>query len=195
MTTNILPIDIYIQYQNASNFANLLRGITDYLTIPITEFYSDFFDLRTCTTQGIDNWGRILNQSRVIQYFDFTDIFGFDLGLPPPEPHEYPQNYNHGNFFSFGGSSTSLDDTAYRALLQFTYFNQTIDCSVGACVSVVNYYVRQSNPNNKCVLTESNMSFNYAFNYQLQGWEIVLFTYTKILPTPAGIPYTVTWIN
>lgn len=193
-TPNILPVDVYVQYQNAPKFNQLLRELTDYLTIPIDQFYSEFFNLATCTTQGLNNWGRILNQPRSVEYYDYDYIMGFDTGITPsPLGTGYPQNFDNGNFFSFEGSSSDLDDATYRALLQLTYFRYVIDCTVGACARVMTYYAQLSDPANKCAIIDGDKIFTYAFNYTLSGWEIVLFQQLKLLPRPAGIDYIVTW--
>jgi len=194
-TQNFLPVEMYVQYQNAPNFKKLLRQLTDYITIPIDQFFTAYFDLTTCTTQGLDNWGKILNRTRQVNYYNYSKVFGFDNGVTPIPPDTgYPQNFQHGNFFSLTGSGLSLPDYAYRSLLQITYYSYIIDCTLGACASIITFYAKQQNPSYKCIITEGDMTFNYHFNYELQGWEVVLFTYSKILPAPAGINYTVTWV-
>lgn len=193
--TTAVPVKSYIQYQNASKFNNLMAQLTDYLTIPIDEFWYNYFTLDTCDTAGLDNWGRILNQSRTITYQNYDYIFGFDVGeSAPTDVKTYPQNFEHGCFFAFNGQTSQLDDEQFRVLLRFAYFNQTIDCSIGACVFVTNYYAQQSGAGHQCKIVESSMSFTYEFNYTLQSWEWILFKINKILPKPAGIDYTVTWI-
>ena len=198
-TPNLLPVKLFIQNQNGPKWNELLRKLTDYLTIPIDQFYTDYFDLRTCTKQGLDNWGRILNVGRTVPYFNIDSIFGFDTGVTPSPPDTgYPQNFDHGNFYALADNTFELNDNQYRVLLQFTYINQTIDNSIGACVASVNAYARNSHDGDssfKCQVIESALSFTYAFNYTLEGWEAILFAVIKILPTPAGIPYTVTWIT
>ena len=80
--SNALPVNTYIQYQNAPKFNALLTQLTNYLTIPIDQFYTDYFNLLTATTQGLDNWGIILNETRNITYYNYDSIFGFDTGVP-----------------------------------------------------------------------------------------------------------------
>lgn len=194
-TPNLLPVKLYVEYQNGTKWNDLLRKLTDYLTLPIDQFYTDFFDLRTCTTQGLDNWGRILNQSRNIYFYNYNEnIFGFDTGIPAdPLDTGYPQNFGHGNFFSFDANGLTLTDDQYRILLQFKYFSYTLDCSIGACVNAVNYYVRNYHPGETCQLIDGNMHFTYHFSYTLEPWEITMFRDNKVLPSPAGITYTLTW--
>jgi hypothetical protein len=193
-TPDLLPLKLYVQKQNTVVMKGLFRKLTDYLTIPIDQFYSDYFNLLTCTTQKLDNWGRILNQTRNITFYNYQYILGFDVDEPAPVDNEYPQNFDHGNFFAFNGIPGLLNDNEFRVILQFAYFRQTIDCSIGACVAITNFYAKQSGSDHKCQIIEGDMSFIYNFNYTLQGFEIVLFKQNKILPTPAGITYDVNWV-
>ena len=50
---------IYTQYQNAPKFTKLLFDLEAYLTVDPLEFYETYFNLNTCDTAGLDNWGRI----------------------------------------------------------------------------------------------------------------------------------------
>lgn len=189
-----MQVKLYNQYSNAPNW-QILQLLCDYLDIGIADFYRYFFNIDTCSTQGLDNWGLILNQSRIVQSYDYTSVFGFDLN--PLSPTIYPQNFEHGSFFSSSNNliTISLDDYSYRNLLKLTYQKQTCNNSVEACVRVVNTYIQNQYPSQgyKCDIIEGVNHFTYAFNYALSSWEQGLFVLNDALPRPAGISYNVTW--
>ncbi len=192
-------VNMFIQYQNAPKFLDLLQRLTVYLNIPIKQFYEHFFDLRTADDQGLENWGKILNQSRTIPVPDFTSVFGFDNGTPPsPLSTGYPQNYNNGSFYGGQTAQQLLTNDQYRILLQFRYLSYTINNSVAACMRVVDNYIKHQyplHPEYMCSIIEGNMEFIYSFSFQLQPFEIVLFKYNNALPSPAGIKYSITWTS
>lgn len=194
----IPDVPMFIQYQNAPKFKSILEKLSVYLTIPIEEFYQHYFNIETADTQGLDNWGKILNQSRTIQTPDLTSIFGFDTGVPPsPLTTGYPQNYNNGTFYGGQTIPVILGNDSYRILLQFKYSSYTVNNSVAACMTVINNYIKKQyplNPSYKCDIIEGNMYFIYNFNFALQPFEVALFHYNKILPTAAGIKYGVDWV-
>lgn len=187
---------LYIQYQNSSRFKSLLSQLEAYLTIPIKDFYDHYFNIDTADTQGLANWGRILNQPNNIVTTQFVGSFGFDNGVPPdPLATGYPQNWDNGNF---GVESTNavLTDSQYRVLLKLVYLTYTINNTVWSCTNVVNQYIQEqyNDPTLKCTVIESLMSFTYDFNFTLQPWEISIFETNQKLPKPAGIGYNVVWV-
>lgn len=187
---------MYIQYQNALRFVSLLSQLEAYLSIPIREFYNHFYNLATCDTQGLDNWGKILNRTRIAVIPDYSQCIGFDNGTPPvPLDTGYPQNFNNGNFYGGQTIAGTLNDEQYRALLQLTYQKYSVDCSVAACTNVINNYIqtRYNDAAYQCEIIEGNMEFVYMFNFIPQDWEIALFKYSQVLPKPAGIAYTIQW--
>ncbi len=187
---------MFIQYQNSSNFVSLLNQLSDYLLIPIDQFYNHFFNIKTADTQGLDNWGLILNQIRTIQVPDYTSIVGFNNGVAPvPLDTGYPQNFNYGGFISSATTTQTLTNDQYRAVLQLLYFKYTVDCSVKSCIDVANIYIQEqyNDPSLLCSITEHAMYYTYDFNFTLQPFEITLFKQNDLLPRPAGIKYNVTW--
>lgn len=145
----------------------------------------------------MDNWGVILNQSREVFIYDFDNIIGFNNGISPIPPDTgYPQNFNNGNFFNFGSSVDGLPNEQYRILLKFKYATYTTNCSYASLTNIINYYIQQqyNNLSKRCDIIDGIKTFTYAFNFTLQPWEIGLFAIEKILPSPAGIRYTVTYV-
>jgi|GEM_PF-5184550 hypothetical protein len=198
MSDYIPNVEMFIQYQDAPNFKTLLQSLSAYLTIPIDDFFYHYFNLDTADTQGLDNWGIILNQGRTIQSPDYTSVFGFDTGIPPsPLATGYPQNYNNGTFYGGQTIPVTLTDDQYRVLLQFRYSGYVTNNSVASCMTIINNYIKKQyplNPTYRCDIVESVMHFRYVFNFTLQPFEIALFRDNKVLPTAAGIGYGVDWV-
>jgi len=188
---------LYSQYVNAPKFQKLIDELSAVLTIPISQFYNDFFNLYTCTTQGLDNWGIILNTTRDSFTYDYAESFGFDTGEPNPTTTEYPQNFGHGSFFSTSNRivKIKLNDTQYRIVLLLQYAKYTSDMSMASCTAIVNNYIQftYEDPTYKCTVKDNHLAVNYHFNYSLSAQEVALFKINKLLPKPAGIEYSVTW--
>ena len=189
---------IYTQYQNAPKFTKLLFDLEAYLTVDPLEFYETYFNLNTCDTAGLDNWGRVLNRPRTINVIDFStgSIFGFDTGtIPDPITTGYPQNFDHGNFVGKTLAPITLDDATYRTLLQFTWFRYTINQAVNPSTFAVNFWIQNTtnDPTKTCKITEIDgfLDFYYDFNYKLSPIELSLFKGEKILPRPAGRKYLI----
>lgn len=88
---------MFIQYQNAPKFKELLDRLKDYLTIPIQQFYEHFFNIDTADTQGLNNWGLILGQSRTVGQYSLDGVFGFGKRTFP-KPPTYPLPLGYGVF-------------------------------------------------------------------------------------------------
>lgn len=65
---------IYAQYSNATNLINLLNGIEPLININIEDFHRVYFDIDTCNTEGLDNWGRIIGQNRNLTVPDYLHL-------------------------------------------------------------------------------------------------------------------------
>lgn len=181
---------MYVQFQNAPKFRGLLSELQDYLVFPIDDYYEEYFNIATCNTEGLNNWGRILNQARSILVYDYSGVFGFNNGVAPvPIDTGYPQNFGHGNFFSGETTLTELDNTQYRALLGLRYLSYTVLPSAGVVTQLINAYIQEvyNDPLKKCQLVEGDMEFAYNFNFRLSNYERQLFRINNILPRPAGV--------
>lgn len=188
---------IYVQYSNATNLKGLLEGLYPYLTIDPEEFYFEFFNIDTCNAQGLDNYGRMLNQSRFIQSVESGSYYqklGFrQVGYTPP-PNEYPQNFNNGNFY--GGSTNpqfiELDDADYRVLLKFKYLNYTSNFSYESANRIMNLYALSRAPNYKAAVIPTPgkvMDITFQFNWELEDFETSIFQIRNVLPVALGVAY------
>ena len=178
---------IYNQYNNSKNLINFCANMQAAIAFDDTDVaqaISDYLSIATASTDGLNAWGIILGQSRVVQSGDnYTAVFGFDNGTPPSKGR-YPQNFNNGSFFSGNaGGTVNLNDTAYRALLQLLYFKYANNCSIGALNQIIQAY---SIGRGESYVLDGKMAVTYYFEYTLTLWEINLFTNTSCLPHPSG---------
>ena len=186
---------IYIQYQKAEKLKQLIEQLKPILTIDANSFYNDFFNILTCTTIGLDNWGVILNQFRGVPISSNIGTFGFykDSSAWLPKP----KNFNRGGFYKKRlPGIVELNDVAYRHVLLFTYASQTINNSVGSANQILNYYYQSIDPLKKVWVKENTniiMSIDYFFNFTLHDYERNIYTIAYgLLPRPAGVGFTIT---
>ena len=178
---------IYNQYNNSPNIINFCANMQAAIAFDdsdVTQAISNYLSIATASTDGLNAWGIILGQSRVVQSGDnLTGVFGFDNG-EPPATGQYPQNFDNGSFFSGNtGSSVNLNDTAYRALLQLLYFKYANNCSIASLNRIIQAY---SVGRGEAYVLDGKMAVTYYFGYTLTLWEINLFTNTSCLPRPSG---------
>lgn len=184
----------YLQFQQATNFNALLEGLTPYFDISAFEFWLVFFNIDTAFSFGLDNWGRILNFSRDVKVPDYTGVFGFDTGQTPP-PGLYPQNFDHGSFYGGQYTNYPLTDAVYRIFLKLRFAVLHCNFSIQQISRIMNKYAQDQNSMYQVVITTTGvMSMNFDFNYALQDYEIILFQTPGILPVPAGVSYTFTYV-
>jgi hypothetical protein len=199
--SNILPnfIPSYQQYQNAPKLNELLNELEQVLIIPINLFYDRFFNIMTCDTQGLNNWGLILNRTRDYLIYNYDESFGFDTGEPNPTTTKYPQNFGHGSFWSASNRSEKaiMSDAQYRIVLLLLYQKYSVDCSVKACTDTANYFTQltRNDPTLNCTVIDNYKTFTYHFNYSLTAFEQTILKLNQNLPKPAGIHYNVTWLS
>ena len=185
----------YIQFATADNLNKLADELLPLLTLNPEEFHRKYFDIDTCESDGLDNWGEILNLSRTIQITDATSgVFGFgkqsDYPIPPTG---YPQNFNNGFFYNpdYEGDTTNpvtLNDFQYRLVLKFRYRALTSNMSLYSINNIMNSLIVALNPTFKCFVYMSGfMQLTYKFNFALQDWQKAIFKNRDILPVPAGI--------
>jgi hypothetical protein len=201
---------LYTQYSNAVNLRNLLNGglvskidglpyegLLNYLTINSDEFLNTYFSLAaTTSTDGLDNWGRILQVDRTIYLpnVETNSIFGFDTGVPPsPITTGYPQNFNNGNFWGGDEIAYALNDYQYLFLLQLRYAKLTTNCSIASIIAILNIYFRAFDPTQEVIVNElSIMEMTITLTNPAPAYQIyILQQRPDVLPIPAGVKYNV----
>lgn len=183
----------YIQFSTAPKINQLMDNLLPLLTIDVLEFQNTYFDINTCNSSGLDNWGRILDLSRVIQISIATDgVFGFDEDNYPIPETGYPQNFDNGFFYNPDYADEtipySMNDYEYRAALKFRYLALTTNLSVQSINRIMNFLLQEFNSDYKCIVTQTAiMQLTYKFNFSLTLWQLSLFRNRNILPVPAGV--------
>ena len=189
-------MSIYIQYQNSDKLKLLINGITNNLFFDDTQFVKDFLNIKTATSEGLNLWGIILNQSRNIKSNEiYNSVFGFNIGIVPPDDKKYPQNFNHGTFYNpLYSPILKLDDVKYRGLLFLLYKKYTINNSLFYLTETIQQYEILSRQVPRGVPHVEQKGFCeiiYHFPYHLENYEIGLFKDTLILPRPLGYTLTI----
>lgn len=184
---------IFVQFETAKNLNKLFDELYPLLTIAPQDFLKDYFDIDTCGTDGLNNWGKILNLSRVVSISVATDgVFGFDEDNYPIDENEYPQNFDNGFFYNPAYENNpvqySLSDYEFRAALKFRYAALTTNLSMQSINRIMNNLLIQLNSTYKCVVIQTAvMQLTYKFNFDLLSWQKALFSNRAILPVPAGV--------
>jgi hypothetical protein len=220
--TNLIPLTlpttpVYVQYSNSPVIRSVIDGLKPYFSVSTTNFYTDYFNLYTANTDGLDNWGRILNLSRYLNIQTLDNIFGFDeIPLPPHQDTGEYQNFysgstgdkwiSGGSFYSASNNSYQpMPDDIYRAMLLMRYSVLTTNATLYAINIIMNNFIKQvypDHPERRCTvkttviqppdpLATAPMQITYEFNYNLEIWESFLYSNTSnqiyFLPTPIGV--------
>ena len=187
---------IYSQYSNSEKLKKLINGITDELIFDDVQFDDDYLNIHTASTEGLNNWGLILNQGRSVRSYEAYDgIFGFDTGTIPPDDKQYPQNFNHGTFFNeLYCPTVDLNNAQYRGVLFLLHRKYTINNSLFYLNKAIQEYENISHTPVRGVPYVKQTGFceiTYVFPYNLDGYEIQLFKFAETLPKPAGYAITI----
>jgi Protein of unknown function (DUF2612) len=181
---------IYRQYSNSPKLISLVQKTANAMLFKNIDFTVDYLDIRTANTDGLNNWGIILNQPRVVRSgLAYDGVFGFDDGAPPSDTTTYPQNFYHSNFFNISYSPTQeLTNSQYRALLLLKYRKYTTNNSLKDLNDIIIEYADISGGGGiPYVFSTYDMNITYKFNYVPLPYETYLFKDTPILPKPAGV--------
>ena len=184
---------IYNQYNNSPTLIAYCQNIQNAIAFSDTDvqqFCSNYLNISTANTDGLNAWGTILGQSRILQSGgQYLDVFGFNNGTPPIG-NNYPQNFNNGSFFSGKGAGTvSLTDTSYRALLQLFYSKNSTSNTLASLNKIIQNY--SAGRGQAYVLETGKMAITYYFDYPLLPYEINLFANTQCLPKPSGVSLSI----
>ncbi len=200
-----------IQYNNSPALNNLNNGLLAafatnpvYSIDPITglpvsrpqtyqQFCNDYLNISSATTDGLDNWGRILNFGRSVEILDYKGIFGLlNEGLTPPtNTNDYPQNFGFGTFFNEQAAKNNrinLDDNTYRFALRFIYLKTLSDGSTNIINRCFELYFQNRDVLAFVKVTAVN-TYEYTFYGTLTQGEKFMFGTAnnyKLLATPMG---------
>ena len=184
---------IYNQYNNSPTLIAYCQNIQNSIAFSDTDvqqFCSNYLNISTANTDGLNVWGIILGQSRILQSGgQYLDVFGFDDGVIPPA-NNYPQNFDWGSFYSGQGAGTvELNDNAYRSLLQLLYSKYASNNTLASLNQIIQNY--SAGRGQAYVLETGKMAITYYFDYPLLPYEINLFANTQCLPKPSGVSLSI----
>lgn len=184
MRTGDLNATILSQYANSPAIMALIRGMNKMIdpAADIEKFLREVWDISTATTWGLDNWGRILGISRLLEIQGDDPTFGFMGSTLQP--------FGRGTFTRPGATSIySLADEAYRALLMLKAAANVSNCSVPSLNSIIQNMLAGRGP---CyVLEVGAMQIRYVFEFILTPYERALMRNQNVPPKPAGVGYEV----
>lgn len=179
---------ILSQYANSPAIMALIRSMNDRIdpAADIQMFYDQVWNINTATTWGLDNWGRILGISRLIEIQGDDATFGF-LGSTM-------QPFGQGTFARPQATNIySLTDDAYRALLMLKAAANVSDCSVPGINSIIQNMLAGRGP---CyVLEVGPMQIRYVFEFWLTPYERALMRNQTVPPKPGGVGYEILEID
>ena len=177
------------QYGNSPSIRALVDSWNDCIDprINLDTFYAAWWDVSTAYGEGLDNWGRIVGVSRLLNIPNDEDYLGF---VTSANPYDW-DTFNNGIFYTgYGATQTYLlPDDAYRVLiLAKALANISATTTRG-----INRVLKQLFPGRgKCYVVDGlDMTMTYTFEFQLTVVEYAILVNSGVLPHPAGVEYTV----
>lgn len=173
---------VLAQYANSPAIYGVISSI--FAALDMTEnfdnFYDAYFDITTAFGDGLDNWGRILGVSRVLNVG--TGIyFGFAQAVPGVT------TFGFGALFAGAHNTTNfaLSDPAYRILLMAKAAANISDGSIKSIDSIL--MALFPNRGNAYVQDNQDMTMSYVFTFPLTNVERAIVGTSGVLPKPAGV--------
>ncbi len=180
---------IYIKHNNAKNLNAFIDLLQPFLTIDIDSFTKGFFDIDTCSLQGLLNWGRILNFSQTIYQPDLDNCFGFANGGPYTDG-KYPGNFNNSNFWGGQLKPVLIDQEFYRILLKVRYQILTTNASLASANLILNRLVQFLSSTNKVKVEDAGtMLIKITTNFLFTDLQYTIFNNRTFLPIPMGVDF------
>lgn len=155
---------IISQYGKSASITQLVRGIDHYLDprADIDLFLEQVWDIDTCGTWGLDQWGKIVGVPRYIEIPD-------TIPIPP-------------------GSETRtfyIPDEDYRGYILFKAVTNISNCSAKSINALLSNKFKDSGKS--YVLDTGAMTMRYVFEFELSYWEEALFAAGVVIPRTTGV--------
>lgn len=151
----------------------------------IDAFITNVMDVTTAKGYGLDVLGRIVGVSRVLAVAS-----GVNLGFTGPSAAS-GDSFNIAPFYN-GGSVTSsyaLTDAAFRTLILAKAASNICDGSIPS-INLLLRTIFAGRGSCYCT-TGGNMTMTYSFHFALTPVEAAIVAQTDILPTPAGVSFSI----
>lgn len=177
------------QYGNSDRLTSLLGSVN---IVDPTENFDAFYDwiwnVKTARGYGLDVWGRIVGVGRVLQV-PIGQYFGFAEAGITASPFNQDSFYN-GEVLT---NNYSLTDDAYRKLIYAKALANISDSSI----PTINRILRILFPNRgNCYCTDGqNMTMTYTFKFVLTSVEKAIVSQTGVLPKPAGVALSFSYLG
>lgn len=180
------------QYSNSPALNGLLTSFDEW--VDPAQFTADFlrnvWDITTAVGFGLDIWGRILGQSRLL-FVQQTpgDNFGFDAGVPEPENWK---PWNQAPWFNGDISASvsfALDDVDYRQLLLVKAAANIASCDVPS----INALMRAMyGHRGRCFVSyDINVPMELVYHFEFTPTPVEQsIILSGLFPQPAGVDVT-----
>ena len=139
----------YIQYSEAHHLNELVDETYELNSIPVDLITKEFINLLTCDSDGLDNWGNILQVNRKAIVRVYLNQFGVVKSNPYKidDQTKSTQNLNNGNL-NYTLEEVSLPNEPYRVLLLMKNYSRYCMGTVGNVARVLNLFLGQPSDEN-----------------------------------------------
>lgn len=183
-------VTVISQYANSPTILQLVQNMAQYLRqdANMEEFFNFVWNVDTAQGFGLDDWGRIVDISRLLHIPNSAELFGFQNSTVPPGVTPF----NFGVFNSKGGSATQtylLPDDAYRTLI----LTKALSNISATTAPAMNRILQNLFPNrgNAYVVDAGDMTMQYVFRFALTVVEAAIIGQSNALPHGAGVGVSV----
>lgn len=150
-------------------------------------FYNLAWNIDTCEGVWLDIWGVKVGVNRGLQVPTGEAYFGFN------ETNHFWSPFNQGVFFvSEQTYSYSMTDEAYRLMIMAKAYTNISPCTAKSANALLKFlYADRGN----CYVNDlGGMGMNYTFGFALEPWEQTILSTGGVLPKPAGVSVTFTFV-
>jgi len=184
---------ILAQYAQSQTLVGLIEAINSAIdpATNIDDFYQKIWDIETAESYGLDVWGKIVVQRRVLTQAIPLPYFGFAEDSTANGFGD-TQNADTGGYFWDGDSntlngSTTLPDDIYRFVILAKAMKNINDCTMpGMNKSLALLF----NDTRAFVFDTGGMTMRLDVERPITAVELALIRNEDILPRPAGV-----WIS
>lgn len=175
------------QYANSCGIIGIIGSMFEALdmTANFDNFFDAYYNLATAYGEGLNNWGRILQVSRILKIGSGPIYWGFQQAVPGVTTFGF-------GAWSSGSNATqnfALSDSSYRTLLLAKAAANVSDGSIKSINRILtglfpgrgNAYVRDN----------QNQTMVYVFTFPLSVVERAIVAQSGVLPKPPGVAATV----
>ncbi len=180
---------IISQYANSPTLTRLIQNMNEYLDprANFEAFYNFVWNVDTAQGFGLDDWGKIVGVTRLLQIPGNDPIVGFDNADDPKD--WYPMSFGRFAMPNEITTAYTLADDAYRVLI----LTKALSNICATTAPALNQLLRNLFPRRgRCYVRDlGDMSMQFVFNFALSAVEYAILTQSGALPHPAGVLYSV----